>query len=158
MPTYTCTAPAGRLAPERKVKLAAAITLAHGEITGAAAGFAQVIFVDVAEGGLFLGGRPLEGDQLFIRGEIRAGRSSRDVDTLVARLVEDAAQATGLPPHAVWVYVAELPARAMVEYGRVLPEPGDEEAWIETLSPEGRARLEGTPSRGEVETPAEESN
>ncbi|GEP01137.1 tautomerase family protein [Methylobacterium haplocladii] len=143
MPTYTCTSPAGGLDPDRRAGLAAAITLAHSEVTGAAAGFAQVVFCDVAVGGFFVGGRPLDGSTLFIRGEIRAGRSARERDRLVARLIADAAEASGLPRHAIWIYIAELPARCMAEFGHVLPEPGDEEAWIAALPGEARARIAG---------------
>jgi hypothetical protein len=30
----------------------------------------------------------------------------------------------------VWVYLNELAHNDMVEFGRVLPEPGDEQAWM----------------------------
>lgn len=143
MPTYTCTTPVGALDPERRAGLAAAITRAHSEVTGAAPGFAQVFFLDIAEGGFFQGGQPLDGPALFIRGEIRAGRSARARNALMARLIADAAEASGLPRHAIWVYLSELPARAMAEFGHILPEPGDEEAWIAALPEEAQARIVG---------------
>jgi phenylpyruvate tautomerase PptA (4-oxalocrotonate tautomerase family) len=59
MPTYTWAAARGLLSAAQKSAIAAAITAAHAEITGASAYFAQVIFRDVNEGGHFIGGRPL---------------------------------------------------------------------------------------------------
>jgi hypothetical protein len=41
----------------------------------------------------------------------------------------------------VWVYVTEIPARQMAEYGHILPEPGDEKAWLDGLPAEDRAHL-----------------
>ena len=34
---------------------------------------------------------------------------------------------------SVWVYVGELPARQMIEFGHLLPEAGDEPAWTAAL-------------------------
>jgi hypothetical protein len=42
----------------------------------------------------------------------------------------------------VWVYLSELPSRAMSEFGHVLPEPGDEDAWLAELPEEDRRRLQ----------------
>jgi len=38
----------------------------------------------------------------------------------------------------VWIYIAELPARQMMEHGYVLPEPGDEDVWTNALPAEHR--------------------
>jgi hypothetical protein len=39
----------------------------------------------------------------------------------------------------VWVYLVELPATAMVEFGHVLPDPGDEDRRSAALPPKDRA-------------------
>ncbi|MGF1563223.1 MAG: tautomerase family protein [Geminicoccaceae bacterium] len=141
MPTYTCTAAHGLLDGAQKRAIAGAITAAHAEITGAPPHFAQVIFQDVAEGDHFIGGRPLRHDHVFIYGRIRAGRSAVDRKALLRRLVADVGQAAGVDAFAVWVYLLELPAAAMVEVGTVLPEPGDEPTWNEALPADVRARM-----------------
>uniref|UniRef100_UPI001952E9C7 tautomerase family protein n=1 Tax=Stenotrophomonas maltophilia TaxID=40324 RepID=UPI001952E9C7 len=76
--TYICTVPAGRLSAEQKSRVAAEITRIHNEVTGAATFFAQVIFNEVPAGNYFIGGKPLREDQIFINGQIRAGRSALD--------------------------------------------------------------------------------
>jgi hypothetical protein len=41
----------------------------------------------------------------------------------------------------VWVYLNELAHTDMIEFGRVLPEPGEEQRWLDQLSPELREHL-----------------
>jgi len=142
MPTYTCTAAEGLLDAERKALIAEAVTRAHSEVTGAPRHFAQVLFQDIRPGDHFIGGATLGHDHVFVYGHIRAGRSAVDRRKLVERLVADVARAAGLAPFAIWVYLLELPARAMAEFGHVLPEPGDEAAWTASLPEEDRRRME----------------
>ena len=46
-----------------------------------------------------------------------------------------------IPDSVVWVYLNELVYTDMVEFGRVLPEPGDEQRWVEHLPPDLRDHL-----------------
>ena len=71
MPTYTCTTAEGRLTADQKAAVAAAVTAAHAEITGAPPYFAQVMFNTVADGDHFMGGKPLGHDSIFVYGRIR---------------------------------------------------------------------------------------
>ena len=52
------------------------------------------------------------------------------------------ADLSGLPKRSVWVYVSEIPARQMAEYGHILPEPGGEQAWLDRLPAEDRAYMQ----------------
>ena len=134
MPTYTCTTLEGRLTAEQKSKIAGEITRIHAEVTGAPGFFAQVIFTEVSAGNLFMGGAALKHDHVFVHGLIRAGRAAVDktrMITLMAKAVGEAARVDSM--RAVWVYVAELPPRQMIEFGHLLPEPGDEAAWTAAL-------------------------
>ncbi|GJD95862.1 tautomerase family protein [Methylobacterium iners] len=141
MPTYTCQAAPALLTSSRRTALARAITMAHAEVTGAPAYFAQVIFQEVADGSHFIGGAPLTDDHLFVYGRIRAGRPAQMRRALIERLVADVAAAAAVPPFSVWVYLLELPASAMAEFGRVLPEPGDEAAWAASFPEDERERM-----------------
>ncbi len=142
MPTYHCTAPAGLLDAARKSAIAAGITRIHNSVTGAAAFFAQVIFTEVAPGNHFMGGAPLASDQIFVHGFIRAGRSVDDRERLVTEMVAALADLAALPRKCVWVYVTEIPARQMAEYGHILPEPGSEQAWLDGLPAQDRAFMQ----------------
>jgi phenylpyruvate tautomerase PptA (4-oxalocrotonate tautomerase family) len=142
VPTYTCITAAGSLDSKKKSAVARVVTLAHSEITGAPTHFAQVIFQEVMPGNHFVGGTLLEHDHLFIDGRIRDGRSAFNRKALIRRLTADVAIAAGFDPFAVWVYLQELPAAAMVEYGHVLPEAGEEPAWTEALPSDDRRRMQ----------------
>lgn len=133
MPTYTCTSVEGLLSEPVKRALAKAITAAHAEITGAPSYFAQVLFFDLPKGNIFIGGNTLDHEHLFIFGHIREGRSTMDRKTLIQRLGHDVAEVADLKPTAVWVYLHELPAPAMVEFGHILPQAGDEAMWTAEL-------------------------
>jgi phenylpyruvate tautomerase PptA (4-oxalocrotonate tautomerase family) len=148
MPTYIIRAPANRLSPEQKARLARMITHTHSEIIGAQPYFTQVIFREIDPGDVFLGGKPLDGELLFIQGHIRAGRGAVERASLIRKLVPEVMEIAGMPRHAVWVYLSELPSRAMAEYGHMLPETGGEEDWLAALSSEERARVEGRPEGG----------
>jgi phenylpyruvate tautomerase PptA (4-oxalocrotonate tautomerase family) len=142
MPTYHCSAAAGLLDAGKKSAIAAEITRIHNAVTGAASFFAQVIYTDIAKGDHFMGGAPLASDQIFVHGFIRAGRSVPDRQKLVTEMVTALSRLSGLPRKSVWVYLTEIPARQMAEYGHVLPEPGDEQAWLDGLPAEDRAYMQ----------------
>jgi phenylpyruvate tautomerase PptA (4-oxalocrotonate tautomerase family) len=143
MPTYFCTSAHGRLTSGQKAAIAGEITRIHAEVTGAPAFFAQVIFNEVKPGDWFMGGVPLTHEQIFVYGHIRAGRAAVDktrMIKLMAEAVTVAAQAGSR--RAVWVYLNELAPRQMIEFGHVLPEPGDEPAWTAALPEEDRAFMQ----------------
>jgi phenylpyruvate tautomerase PptA (4-oxalocrotonate tautomerase family) len=142
MPTYTVTTPEGCLTNDKRAAIAREITRVHSETTGAPTYFAQVIFNDVAAGRYFVGGRPLRGQQLFVNGQIRAGRTAESKDTLLAQMLAAVAEAAGLPANHVWIYLTDLVPRQMAEFGNVLPEPGDEGKWTEALPSADRAYME----------------
>lgn len=143
MPTYRCLITAGSAADARRAEIAKAITNAHHQVTGAPSYFAQVIFDRFTEGDVFVGGEPPGHEHIYVQGFIRDGRSAVDRSALLRRLAQDVAVAAGVAPRVVWVYLAELPARHMIELGEVLPEAGEEAAWAERLPSELRAWMEG---------------
>ena len=142
MPTYTVTSLEGCLGGEKRQKIAAAITRIHSQTTGAPTYFAQVIFVDVKPGMYFVGGMPLHGQQVFVNGQIRAGRTRESKDALISQMLAAVADAAGLAVNNIWIYIEELVPRQMVEFGNVLPEPGDEAKWTAALSAADREHMQ----------------
>jgi phenylpyruvate tautomerase PptA (4-oxalocrotonate tautomerase family) len=142
MPTYTVTSVKGCLDTSKRVKIASEITRIHSETTGAPTYFAQVIFTDVPPDCYFVGGSPLKGPQVFVNGQIRAGRPTERKDALIAQVTMAVADASKLPKRNVWVYITDLAPRQMVEFGHVLPEAGDEARWAAALSEADRAHMQ----------------
>jgi phenylpyruvate tautomerase PptA (4-oxalocrotonate tautomerase family) len=144
VPTYTCYSVKGHLSTDNKHRAAEEITRVHNEITGAATFFAQVLFVELEAENYFVGGKPLKGSQVFLNGQIRAGRSALDRTRLLKALHAALASAIECEANSVWVYLNDLPARDMIEYGHVLPEPGDEAKWLAALPDHDRIRMTET--------------
>lgn len=142
MPSYTVTFAEGRLNASQKSQVAEAISRAHGDSTGAPYYFAQVTLNEVKPGNYFLGGTPLNGDQIFVHGFVRDGRPTEMKDALMARLRSDVALASQMKTNCVWVYLSEIPPNQMVEFGRVLPLHGKEAEWSAALPEAEKARLE----------------
>lgn len=143
MPTYYCTSAQGRLNTEQKSRIAGEITRIHAEVTGAPSYFAQVIFNEVTPGNWFMGGVPVAHDHVFIYGHIRSGRAAVDKTRMIRLMASAVAEAADVDNgRAVWVYLNELQPRQMIEFGHVLPEPGDEPAWTEALPHEDRAFMQ----------------
>jgi phenylpyruvate tautomerase PptA (4-oxalocrotonate tautomerase family) len=86
VPTYTCYSVKGHLSTDNKRRAAEEITRVHNEITGAATFFAQVLFVELEAENYFVGGKPLKGYQVFLNGQIQAGRSAIDRTRLLKEL------------------------------------------------------------------------
>ena len=147
MPTYTCTAASGLLNQEQKAAIARAVTRAHSEIGGAPSFFVQVSFQEAPEGDLYIGGVPLAHDHIFLYGRIRGGRGDIMRKSLIKRLSDDIAGVLGVQAFAVWVYLLELPAAAMVEFGHILPEAGEEVAWTKALPGEERKKMQAIEGR-----------
>jgi len=59
----------------------------------------------------------------------------------VVEILAGVSRISRIPETNVWVYLNELPAGQMAEYGRVLPEPGGEAEWMAALSAEVRERM-----------------
>jgi phenylpyruvate tautomerase PptA (4-oxalocrotonate tautomerase family) len=132
MPTYVCSIPAGHLSDNQKVALANAITRIHSEETGAPRYFVQVEMQEIAAGERFLGGTHADG-QIWIRGDIRAGRTEKQRETMLTRIMNEANEITQTKKDDIWVYICNLAPTDMIEYGNVLPRPGEEEAWYDKL-------------------------
>lgn len=142
MPTYRVALANLTLKSDQRSRLAEAITLAHHQCTGAPGYFAQVIFEQVETEAHFIGGRPNTATHVFVHGLIRGGRDAKTKHDLMARIAGEATAITGVGAEDVWVYLQDLEATQMIEFGRFLPAPGEEREWTENLTREKRAALE----------------
>jgi phenylpyruvate tautomerase PptA (4-oxalocrotonate tautomerase family) len=129
------------LTGDQEGKIAAAITEAHHQNAGAPGFFAQVLFVTLPERKHYIGGKLNSAPQIYVHGLIRGGRSADAKSNLIKQITSKAAKIAGVRDEDVWVYVQDIPPQQMVEFGRVLPEPGAEEQWRKGLSPAKRQQL-----------------
>jgi hypothetical protein len=80
-------------------------------------------------------------DQIWIRSDIRGGRTNEQKTQMLRRIMQDVGRASGAAEDTVWVYLCDIPAANIVEYGRVLPLPGEEDAWFSSLPDAMREKL-----------------
>ena len=141
MPTYTVTTANVALTSTQESDIAAAITDAHHQNTGAPGFFAQVLFVALPERKHYIGGKLNSTPHIYIHGLIRAARSAAGKTGLIEQITLKVREIAGVGAEDIWVYVQDIPPEQMVEFGRVLPAPGAEAQWQKDLSPGKRQQL-----------------
>ena len=124
MPLYYCTLAEGSTSREHRSRIAAELTRIHCETTGAPPAFVHVFFVEARDA------RLPEGKRAVVLGSIRAGRTPEQKQRLASGMSRAIAAILGRPVAEVSVATVEVPARWVMEGGQILPEPGEEEAWL----------------------------
>ena len=141
MPTYTVKYSNFKLTPKQKKFIADGITKTHSKFTGANTFFAQVIFQKNENKSHFIGGKLVRNKEIFLNGQIRAGRTSTIKKNLILGLREVLIKNTKLKSDCLWVYLEDLPPQQMIEYGEILPKSGAEKKWLKSLSNSLKKRL-----------------
>jgi phenylpyruvate tautomerase PptA (4-oxalocrotonate tautomerase family) len=113
----------------------------HHEVAIAPRYFVQVVFAELTANSIFLAGEPAPAGHVWIRADIRAGRTPEQKRELLQRITTEVGRTLGTSPEHVWVYICDIPGPNIAEYGRVLPNPGEEEAWFAQLPGNLRERL-----------------
>jgi phenylpyruvate tautomerase PptA (4-oxalocrotonate tautomerase family) len=132
MPTYVCSVLENSVDDHQKGAIAEAIARIHSEETGAPIFFCQIVIEEKKPTNRFLGPSRASG-QIWIRGDIRGGRTETQRTQMMLRMMEEVSRITGVKKEEIWVYVCNLAPTDMVEYGHVLPKPGEETAWFNGL-------------------------
>ena len=141
MPTYTVKYSNINLSQKQKNSLANDISNTHSKFTGANTFFAQVIFQKNVNNSHFMGGKLVKTKEIFLNGQIRAGRTSKVKKQLILELRKILIKNTNLKKDYVWVYLEDLVPDQMIEYGEVLPKSGKEKKWFNSLAPSLGKRL-----------------
>lgn len=139
MPTYVVTVKPKLLSTMQKDRIARFITDTHSKITGAPGYFAQIIFID-EPCRRYVGGQ-LADNQIWIRADIRAGRTPEQRSLLIEKLVSGIAEIASVPQTDIWIFLNNLEAGDMAEYGKLLSAPGKEQEWFESLPLDLQKRL-----------------
>lgn len=125
MPLYTVSTRES-LPTETKQKIVDAITEQHCMITEAIPEFVQVFFSE---------GVPLNKKvDLHLFGSIRSGRTEETKSRMNVAFRHALAQILGSEANRLQCVLSDVPASWVMEGGKILPEPGQEEEWLATMS------------------------
>jgi len=121
MPLYRCMSPQASLDDTQRAALAEAFTDIHCDLTGAPRTFVHVQFHPR---------EPSPGRTRFeLHAGIRAGRDQALADAIMARCIAAVSRVARADTTQISMRISTTPASWILEGGRVLPEPGEEEAW-----------------------------
>ena len=140
MPTYAFTT-ARELTADQRAKLVESVTTIHQVEAKAPRYFVQVVFYKLEPGAMFIGGEAASPDHGWVRSDIRSGRTREQKARMLQRIMRETSEILGISEQAVWVYISDIPAHGVLEFGNVLPEPGEEEKWLASLPGALREKL-----------------
>lgn len=124
MPLYRCHVLAGLTSEAQRARIAKEVVRIHCDVTGAPARFVHAFFAEVTPD------RLPPGKVAFVLGSIRWGRSDEQKARLADELGLAVAEVTGRGRDEVGVVTVDVPSKWIMEGGELLPEPGEEEAWL----------------------------
>ena len=125
MPVYSITSEK-KLAKDIKKKIVDLFTDAHCSIMIAPEQFVHVFFSD---------GMPLTGKRsLYIHANVRKGREQHKIDTLKTTLITECARILNVNEDKVHVNLLEINAKWVMEGGHIMPDPGEEDEWMEKVT------------------------
>src|SRR5262249_41160623 len=117
------------------------ITEIHHDVALAPRYFVQVIFHELEPHSHYVGGAAAEPNHIWIRADIRSGRTQEQKSRLLTSIVDDVCAISDASRENVWVYISDIPGTSVVEFGHILPQPGEEDAWFAKLPHDIQARL-----------------
>jgi len=128
MPVYTCTTETSNVECRHQGGPRRRITRIHSTVNHVPTTYVNVVFHGLAADDVYTDGRRAQ--PLLINGWVRTGHPDDETSRLVAQIADAATRVTGIPADRVLVVIQNSPAHFAIEGGRVLPEPGEEQAWL----------------------------
>jgi phenylpyruvate tautomerase PptA (4-oxalocrotonate tautomerase family) len=128
VPIYTCTTTESTLPGPVKQALASEIATIQSAINHVPSTYVNVVFHELPAYDVYTNG--VLASPVLVSGWIREGHPKAEVTRLATEIAAAVTRVAGIPAERVLVVFQSSPASFAVEGGRVLPEPGQEQAWI----------------------------
>ena len=145
MPLYICAAAKDAISAEQKRQIANEVTRVHCEVTGAPRTFVHCFFFDQDSPQIELLQTVFkaESDKPYVLfGNLRAGRTEETKDRVINDMCNGVAGILDVARDQIEMATQDIPAKWVMEGGDLLPEPGEEEAWLRAHE----AKIAGDPS------------
>ena len=133
MPLYICAADKDAIPAAAKEQIAAAVTRVHCDVTGAPPTFVHCFFFDRGSPQLEVLQHVFNAssDRPYVLfGNLRAGRTEETKDRVVNEMCDAVCDILGIDRQQIDMATQDIPAKWVMEGGDLLPEPGEEEAWL----------------------------
>jgi phenylpyruvate tautomerase PptA (4-oxalocrotonate tautomerase family) len=101
MPTYVCSVLENSVDDREKEAIAETIARVHSEETGAPNFFCQIVIEGKKPADRFLGPSRASG-QIWIRGDIRGGRTEAQRTKMMLRMMQEVSRITGVKREMLW--------------------------------------------------------
>jgi phenylpyruvate tautomerase PptA (4-oxalocrotonate tautomerase family) len=134
MPVYTCTTTTSTLTSDIKSALAHEISRIHAVLNHVPSTYVNVVFHELPHGGVYTDGVPAS--PVLVNGWVRTGHPEAETTRLATEIAAAVSRVVNIAADRVLVVIQPSPARYAVEGGRVLPEPGEEQAWFAADEPQ----------------------
>jgi phenylpyruvate tautomerase PptA (4-oxalocrotonate tautomerase family) len=128
VPIYTLTTTASTLNTQVKAALAGEIGRIHSSINHVPSTYVNVVFHELPAGGIYTDGVPA--NPVLVNGWVRSGHPEDKTTLLATEIAAAVSRIADINADRVLMVIQNSPASGAVEGGRVLPEPGQEEAWF----------------------------
>jgi phenylpyruvate tautomerase PptA (4-oxalocrotonate tautomerase family) len=128
VPIYTCTTTTGTLTADVKSALAQEISRLHAAINHVPSTYVNVVFHELPAGGIYTDG--VSANPVLVNGWVRSGHPTDETTRLATAIAEAVSRIAKIDANRVLMVIQNSPASGAIEGGRVLPEPGQEQAWI----------------------------
>ncbi|SPM39818.1 hypothetical protein MNAB215_2011 [Mycobacterium numidiamassiliense] len=133
MPLYQIVNQEGLLSDTQRAEIAAGVTDIHLDLAGGLRQFVNVVFQEYRTGLGFNAG--IIGAPMVIAGNIRAGREQAVKTAMMEAISALVIRVSNISPKDLTVSIADVKASNAMEGGHVLPEPGEEAAWLAKVGP-----------------------
>jgi phenylpyruvate tautomerase PptA (4-oxalocrotonate tautomerase family) len=128
MPIYSCTTTVSTLNGGTKAALATEIAKIHSAINHVPSTYVNGVFNELPADAIYTDGIPAS--PVLVSGWVREGHPADETTRLATEIASAVTRIAEVPAERVLVVMQSSPARYAIEGGRVLPEPGQEAAWI----------------------------
>ena len=125
MPLYRCAIREGLSNEAQRAQIAKEVVRIHCGVTGAPAMFVHAFFSERPPSEL------PDGQMAYVLGTIRWGRTDEQKAEIASQLRTRVASALGCSENDVGVTTVDIPSKWNMEGGAIMPEPGEEAAWLE---------------------------
>lgn len=125
MPVYSLTSNKN-LSTSNKEKLVNLVTDTHCSIMVAPEQFVHVLFME---------GIPIfENKQLYIHANVRKGRTEESISNMCSTLIAGCAKILNISEDKIHINLLEISGKWAMEGGHVMPDPGEEDEWMEKVT------------------------